>query len=216
MPCACAAMCRSSATDHTATPSSRSARATSSHSCCRGTRRTWRRPGRRMPPARSSATLAWWRDWCARLQYEGRWKDDVRRSLIVLKAMTFSPTGGIVAAPTTSLPESIGGVRNWDYRYCWLRDATFSLWALHVGGYIEEARAWHDWLLRAAAGDPGQPADTLRAGRREPAARARATLAGRATRVRDRCASAMPRPSSSSSMSTARSSTRCTSPASSA
>jgi GH15 family glucan-1,4-alpha-glucosidase len=114
-----------------------------------------------MPPPRPphaggalERTLAWWADWCARLQYEGRWKDDVRRSLIVLKAMTFSPTGGIVAAPTTSLPESIGGVRNWDYRYCWLRDAAFSLWALHVGGYVEEARAWHDWLLRAAAGDP--------------------------------------------------------------
>jgi GH15 family glucan-1,4-alpha-glucosidase len=99
-------------------------------------------------------TMTWWRDWAARLRYDGQWKDDVRSSLLVLKAMTYSPTGGIVAAPTTSLPEQIGGVRNWDYRYCWLRDAAFSLGAMHVGGYIEEARAWRDWLLRAAAGDP--------------------------------------------------------------
>ncbi len=77
-------------------------------------------------------------------------------SLMVLKALTYAPTGGIVAAPTTSLPEHIGGVRNWDYRYCWLRDAAFSLWALNVGGYMDEARAWRDWLLRAAAGDPDQ------------------------------------------------------------
>jgi GH15 family glucan-1,4-alpha-glucosidase len=75
---------------------------------------------------------------------------------MILKALTFAPTGGIVAAPTTSLPEQLGGVRNWDYRYCWLRDAAFSLWALHIGGYSEEARAWRNWLLRAAAGDPDQ------------------------------------------------------------
>ncbi len=99
-------------------------------------------------------TLTWWRDWCARMSYAGSWKEDVLQSLIVLKAMTYSPTGGIVAAPTTSLPEAIGGTRNWDYRYCWLRDASFSLWALNVGGYQQEARAWRDWMLRAAAGDP--------------------------------------------------------------
>ena len=99
-------------------------------------------------------TLTWWRDWCSRMSYTGSWKEDVLCSLIVLKAMTYSPTGGIVAAPTTSLPEAIGGTRNWDYRYCWLRDASFSLWALNVGGYQDEARAWRDWMLRAAAGDP--------------------------------------------------------------
>jgi GH15 family glucan-1,4-alpha-glucosidase len=99
-------------------------------------------------------TLTWWGDWCARLHYQGAWAQEVAESLVVLKAMTFGPTGGIVAAPTTSLPEEIGGVRNWDYRYCWVRDAAFSLWALHVGGYTDESRAFVDWLLRAAGGDP--------------------------------------------------------------
>ena len=78
------------------------------------------------------------------------------RSLITLKALTYAPTGGIVAAATTSLPEQLGGVRNWDYRYCWLRDATFTLWALMSAGYVEEAEAWRDWLLRAVAGDPAE------------------------------------------------------------
>jgi GH15 family glucan-1,4-alpha-glucosidase len=99
-------------------------------------------------------TLTWWRDWCSRLRYQGAWAEEVLQSLVVLKAMTFGPTGGIVAAPTTSLPEEIGGVRNWDYRYCWVRDAAFTLWALHVGGYTDEGRAFVDWLLRAAGGDP--------------------------------------------------------------
>jgi GH15 family glucan-1,4-alpha-glucosidase len=99
-------------------------------------------------------TLTWWGDWCARLHYQGAWAEEVAESLVVLKAMTFGPTGGIVAAPTTSLPEEIGGVRNWDYRYCWVRDAAFSLWALHVGGYTDESREFVDWLLRAAGGDP--------------------------------------------------------------
>ncbi len=99
-------------------------------------------------------TLSWWRDWSARLQYNGEWAEEVRHSLMVLKALTYGPTGGIVAAPTTSLPEHIGGVRNWDYRYCWVRDAAFTLWALHVGGFTSEARAFRDWLLRAAGGDP--------------------------------------------------------------
>src|SRR3954453_12301572 len=102
------------------------------------------------------ATLEWWRSWSGRLQYKGQWRNDVRDSLMVLKGLTFAPTGGIVAAPTTSLPEQLGGVRNWDYRYCWLRDAAFTLWALNIGGYTEEARSWRNWLLRAAAGDPNQ------------------------------------------------------------
>jgi GH15 family glucan-1,4-alpha-glucosidase len=95
-----------------------------------------------------------WRGWAARCTYDGRWREEVVRSLLVLKALTYSPTGGIVAAPTTSLPEDIGGVRNWDYRYCWLRDATFELEELLDHGYTEEAAEWRDWLLRAVAGDP--------------------------------------------------------------
>jgi GH15 family glucan-1,4-alpha-glucosidase len=85
-----------------------------------------------------------------------RWRDAVERSLIVLKALTYAPTGGILAAATTSLPEQLGGVRNWDYRYCWVRDATFALYALMVAGYTAEAHAWRDWLVRAVAGHPEQ------------------------------------------------------------
>jgi GH15 family glucan-1,4-alpha-glucosidase len=99
---------------------------------------------------------SWWREWSARCTYKGPWREVVLRSLITLKALTYAPTGGIVAAPTTSLPEQLGGVRNWDYRYCWLRDATFTLYALMLGGYIEEACAWREWLLRAVAGNPAQ------------------------------------------------------------
>jgi GH15 family glucan-1,4-alpha-glucosidase len=99
-------------------------------------------------------TEDYWSDFCGRSTYDGEWSDMVQRSLIVLKALTYAPTGGIVAAPTTSLPEQIGGVRNWDYRYCWLRDATLTLLAFLNAGYIDEARAWRQWLLRAAAGDP--------------------------------------------------------------
>jgi GH15 family glucan-1,4-alpha-glucosidase len=101
-------------------------------------------------------TTSWWRRWIERCTYEGEWREQVLTSLTVLRAMTYGPTGGIVAAPTTSLPEQLGGVRNWDYRYCWLRDATFTLYALMLGGYKEEAIAWRDWLLRAVAGDPSQ------------------------------------------------------------
>ncbi|MBZ3902815.1 glycoside hydrolase family 15 protein [Streptomyces griseiscabiei] len=95
-----------------------------------------------------------WRAWAARCRYTGPHRDTVVRSLITLKALTYAPTGGIVAAATTSLPEEIGGVRNWDYRHCWLRDSTLTLGALLSCGYQEEAGAWRDWLLRAVAGDP--------------------------------------------------------------
>ena len=101
-------------------------------------------------------TQQWWREWSNRCSYQGEWREVVLRSLITLKALTYAPTGGIVAAPTTSVPEQLGGVRNWDYRYCWLRDATFTLYALMLGGYLEEACAWREWLLRAVAGNPSQ------------------------------------------------------------
>ena len=99
-------------------------------------------------------TAAFWAAWSGTCTHGGRWHDAVHRSLITLKALTYAPTGGIVAAPTTSLPEVIGGVRNWDYRYCWLRDATLTLLSLLRAGYVDEAKAWRDWLLRAIAGSP--------------------------------------------------------------
>jgi GH15 family glucan-1,4-alpha-glucosidase len=102
------------------------------------------------------STENWWHDWSAHCVLEGRWRDAIIRSLITLKLLTYEPTGGIVAAPTTSLPEAIGGVRNWDYRYCWLRDATLALYALMTAGYRNEARAWREWLLRSAAGHPSE------------------------------------------------------------
>jgi GH15 family glucan-1,4-alpha-glucosidase len=115
------------------------------------------RAPRAIDPHRAVAdTEEWWREWSGRCSYEGEWRDAVERSLIVLKALTYAPTGGIVAAATTSLPEQLGGVRNWDYRYCWVRDATFALYALMTAGYTGEARAWRDWLVRAVAGDPKQ------------------------------------------------------------
>jgi GH15 family glucan-1,4-alpha-glucosidase len=101
-------------------------------------------------------TEQWWSEWANRCTYRGEWRDAVMRSLITLKALTYAPTGGIVAASTTSLPEQFGGVRNWDYRYCWLRDSTFTLAVLLKAGYTEEAIAWRDWLLRAIAGSPDQ------------------------------------------------------------
>ncbi|MFL5605944.1 MAG: glycoside hydrolase family 15 protein [Gemmatimonadaceae bacterium] len=99
-------------------------------------------------------TERFWRAWAKRCTYRGEWRATVMRSLLTLKALTYAPTGGIVAAPTTSLPTQIGGTRNWDYRYCWLRDATLTLLALMNAGYVDEAAAWRDWLLRAAAGSP--------------------------------------------------------------
>ena len=108
-------------------------------------------------PERALAdTEEFWKQWCARCNLRGEWAGIARRSLITLKALTYAPTGGVVAAPTTSLPEQLHGVRNWDYRYCWLRDATLTLLAMMGGGYYEEASAWRDWLVRAVAGSPAQ------------------------------------------------------------
>lgn len=102
-----------------------------------------------------AATEAWWREWIGGCTCrEGPWVETIRRSLLTIKALTYGPSGGIVAAPTTSLPEALGGVRNWDYRYCWLRDAAFTLVALLGAGFTEEAERWRDWLLRAVAADP--------------------------------------------------------------
>ena len=99
-------------------------------------------------------TEKFWTGWMSQFRYDGKWDDAVRRSLITLKALTYRPTGGIVAAATTSLPEQLGGPRNWDYRFCWLRDATFTLQALLGTGFDSEAKEWREWLLRAVAGDP--------------------------------------------------------------
>jgi GH15 family glucan-1,4-alpha-glucosidase len=108
------------------------------------------------PEQALSDTQNFWQDWTSRLQYQGQYRGIVERSLIALKAMTFRPSGGVVAAVTSSLPEALGGVRNWDYRFCWLRDTTFTLLALTNAGYYDEAEAWQDWLLRALAGSPEQ------------------------------------------------------------
>ncbi|HEY1264170.1 MAG TPA: glycoside hydrolase family 15 protein [Terriglobales bacterium] len=112
------------------------------------------------PPVNAQQVLEetekWWTDWSSRCTYSGPWEGAVRRSLITLKALTYQPTGGIIAAPSCSLPERIGGTRNWDYRFCWLRDATFTLFALMEAGYYDEAREWRDWLVRTVAGSPNQ------------------------------------------------------------
>ena len=102
------------------------------------------------------ATEEYWSTWSGRCTYDGPWAEAVRRSLLTLKCLTYAPTGGIVAAPTTSLPEALGGVRNWDYRFCWLRDATITLFAFMAAGYTEEAGSWADWLHRSIAGSPDQ------------------------------------------------------------
>jgi len=106
------------------------------------------------PFAAEAATQRWWQKWSMQCAYRGRWEKTVRRSLITLKALIYAPTGGMVAAPTTSLPERAGGTRNWDYRFCWVRDSTFTLYALLLAGYRVEAVEWRDWLLRSSAGRP--------------------------------------------------------------
>ena len=118
---------------------------------------SFRPPPQAIDPARALADAeAFWLDWCGQVAGAGECGDEGVRSLITLKALTYRPTGGIVAAPTTSLPEELGGSRNWDYRFCWLRDATFTLLAMMNCGFYQEARAWRAWLLRALAGDPSQ------------------------------------------------------------
>ena len=122
---------------------------------------SYARSHRPVPPARDptaslEATEKFWTDWTAKCRPASEWSEAVRRSVITLKALTYAPTGGIVAAPTTSLPECVGGERNWDYRFCWLRDATLTLLAAMHAGYYEEAEAWREWLLRAVAGSPEQ------------------------------------------------------------
>jgi GH15 family glucan-1,4-alpha-glucosidase len=120
----------------------------------------WSAPGDPPPepvdPAEADHTRSRWQDWADRCRYQGPYRDAVVRSLLLLKGLSYGPSGGIVAAATTSLPEDLGGVRNWDYRYCWLRDATYTLMALLDAGYEDEARAWREWLLRALAGRPEQ------------------------------------------------------------
>ncbi|HTY54227.1 MAG TPA: glycoside hydrolase family 15 protein, partial [Candidatus Binataceae bacterium] len=111
-------------------------------------------PGEKHPRQALAETEKWWRKWSSRCKTGGPWRELALRSVITLKALTYGPTGGIVAAPTTALPEWIGGPRNWDYRFCWLRDATFTLYSLMISGYMEEALAWREWLLRAIAGSP--------------------------------------------------------------
>ena len=118
---------------------------------------SYKQPPRRLDPHLAlEETTGFWRRWAERCTLAGDWSEAVCRSLITLKALTYAPTGGIVAAPTTSLPEHLGGVRNWDYRICWLRDATLTLLALMGAGYYDEANAWREWLLRAVAGSPEQ------------------------------------------------------------
>jgi GH15 family glucan-1,4-alpha-glucosidase len=112
-------------------------------------------PPRSLDPEQALVeTKSWWENWTKKCTYKGDYRDLVLRSLITLKAMTYAPSGGIIAATTTSLPERLSGVRNWDYRYCWLRDATLTLLSLLNAGYVDEARAWREWLLRAVAGSP--------------------------------------------------------------
>ncbi|MBS2031492.1 MAG: glycoside hydrolase family 15 protein [Deltaproteobacteria bacterium] len=120
---------------------------------------TWHDSYKPAPPlldvdAELEGTLRYWQEWANRCQYKGRYRDAVLRSLLTLKSLTYAPTGAVIAAPTASLPEEIGGVRNWDYRFCWLRDTTLTLHALIFGGYVDEATAFRDWLLRTVAGAP--------------------------------------------------------------
>ena len=156
-------------------------------------------------------TTAWWNDWSSQSTYDGDWHDAVQRSLITLKALTYAPTGGIVAAPTTSLPEWLGGVRNWDYRYCWLRDATFTLYSLMRRGLRERSRGVARLAAARGRRRPRAPADHVRRGRRAPPRPSTSSTGSPATRGSAPGARRQRRAaSSSSSTSTARCSTRCT------
>ena len=148
-------------------------------------------------------TEAFWNEWSGRCTYEGEHRDLVMRSLITLKALTYAPTGGIVAAPTTSLPEKLGGARNWDYRFCWLRDATFTLLALMNSGYTEEAARLAQLAVARGGGIAGQHADHVRHHGRAAAAGMGGRLAARATKARSRSGSATPRMRSCNSTSMA-------------
>ena len=168
------------------------------------------------PPVDAEAALdetqAYWRDWIGQFrQRKTRWPAQIRRSLITLKAMIYAPTGGLVAAPTTSLPEAPGGTMNWDYRYCWLRDASFTLCALLNAGFHEEAAAWRDWLLRAVGGSPERLRIMYRVDGSRHLAEWTVGAAGLPLRAA-RCASATPRQRSTRSMSMASCSMRSTSP----
>ena len=149
----------------------RARRATGCRSCWPGSSRTCRPTRASTPTQALAATQAFWSDWSAACTYKGPYRDAVMRSLITLKALTYAPTGGIVAAPTTSLPEDIGGVRNWDYRYCWLRDATITLEALLRTGYTAEADSWRQWLGRRHRRRRRGRADHVRRGGRAQAGR---------------------------------------------
>ncbi len=130
-------------------------------------------------PAARRVTAEYWSEWIARCTYQGDWRDDVIRSLITVKALQYAPTGAVCAAATTSLPEQLGGVRNWDYRFSWLRDSSLTLQALVLSGYHEEASAWQHWLQRAVAGQPGRLPDHVRRRRGAAPHRGRARLAAR-------------------------------------
>ena len=157
-----------------------------------------------MSMRRCAAPRDFWQAWASTARTPNEHSEIVIRSLITLKALTYAPHGGIIAAPTTSLPERLGGTRNWDYRFCWLRDATLTLLSLMNAGYYDEARAWRDWLLRAAAGSPDQIQIMYGVTGKRWLSRARGTLAQRLRRARNRCGSAMPLRINFSSMSTAK------------
>ena len=155
------------------------------------------------------ATEKFWRDWSDHGKSSGKWSHAVQRSLITLKALTYEPTGGLVAAPTTSLPERIGGIRNWDYRYCWLRDATLTLLALMNANCFDEAAAWRRWLQRAVAGSPEQMQIMYGLAGERRLRTVDRTRGSPAMRTQNRCASATPQHHNCNSTSLEKSWTRC-------